>query len=81
MRSGTCDDMARRPRHVTNAISRLAAAAGLSDRALAARAAISRSQLNRIKNRRTMPRVDTAMAIARALDVPVRAVFALRGRA
>jgi DNA-binding XRE family transcriptional regulator len=72
--------MGRRRVQVTNTISRLAAAAALSDRELAARAAISRAQLNRIKNGRTLPRVDTAIAIARALGVRVRAIFVLRRR-
>jgi len=58
-----------------NRIGWFAARAGLADGALAARAKISRSQLNRIKNRRVTPRVDTAIAIARALGVPVEDLY------
>lgn len=60
-----------------NAIGRLAYVAGLSDRALARAAGLSRAHLNRIKNGSAVPRVDTAIGIAQALGVPVRTVFRL----
>lgn len=49
----------------------------LTDVELAARAKVSRAQLNRIRNGRVVPRVDTAVAIARALGCRVRDVFYL----
>jgi putative transcriptional regulator len=49
----------------------------LTDAALAARAGISRSQLNRIRNRRAVPNVATAIALARALRCRVRDLFEL----
>jgi DNA-binding XRE family transcriptional regulator len=61
-----------------NDIGRFGHVLGLSDGAIAEAAGISRAHLNRIKNGAVVPRVDTAMAIARALGVPVRAVFHLR---
>ena len=53
---------------------------GLSDDALARAAGLSRAHLNRIKNGTIVPRIDTALAIARALGVSVAAVFQLTSR-
>jgi transcriptional regulator with XRE-family HTH domain len=58
-----------------NRIGWFAARAGLADGALAVRARLSRAQLNRIKNRRAIPRIDTAIAIARALGVSVEQLY------
>lgn len=63
---------------VGNEIGRIGHALGLSDGAIARAAGLSRAHLNRIKNGSVVPRVDTAVAIARALGVPVRSVFHLR---
>lgn len=70
--------MIARYERVTNCISRLAAQADLTDAQLATRAGVSRSHLNRIKNGRATPNVDTAVAIAHVLGKPTRVVFALR---
>lgn len=69
--------MATRP-PVENDIGPLGYRLGLSDGAIARAAGLSRAHLNRIKNGAVVPRVDTAVAIARALGVPVRSVFRLR---
>ena len=61
-----------------NRISWYAARAGLGDAAVAARAGMSRAHLNRIKNGRAMPRVGTAIALARALHVRVAQLYQLR---
>lgn len=63
---------------VANRIGRLGYELGLTDVAIARSAGLSRAHFNRIKNGSVVPRVDTAIAIARVLGVPVRAVFALR---
>ena len=58
-----------------NALSRLLADRGWSDRTLAARARLDRAHVNQIKNGRSLPTVTTALAIARALGVPVATAF------
>ena len=69
--------MGRHP-GLRNEIGRLAHRLGLSDGALARAAGLSRAHLNRIKNGRVVPRVDAAIAVARALGAPARRVFRLR---
>ena len=51
-----------------NFISRFAYDLGMSDGELAKKAGITRSRLNRIKNRRISPTVRDALLIARALE-------------
>ena len=58
-----------------NALLRLLAARDWSDRRLAARAGLDRAHVNQLKNGRACPTVATALAIARALDVPVAVAF------
>jgi len=58
-----------------NALVRLLAARGWTDVELAARAGLDRAFVNQVKNGRALPRVGTALRIARALAVPVAAVF------
>jgi transcriptional regulator with XRE-family HTH domain len=58
-----------------NALVRLLGARGWTDGQLAARAGLDRTHLNQIKNGRVTPTVATALALARALDVPVATVF------
>jgi transcriptional regulator with XRE-family HTH domain len=53
----------------------LLAARGWSDVELAARAGLDRAHVNQVKNGRALPTVATALAIARALGVPVAEVF------
>lgn len=65
---------------IGNSITRLACLSQLSDTQLAARAGISRAQLNRIRNGRAVPRLCTAIAIAHALGRRVREVFFLQPR-
>lgn len=62
--------MARR-----NALLELLAARAWTDGMLARRSGVARSHLNEIKNSRIVPRVSTALRIARAFDLPVAAVF------
>lgn len=59
-----------------NRIGPLAYRLGLDDGALARTAGLSRAHLNRIKNGHVTPRVDTAIALARALGTTVRRLFA-----
>lgn len=47
----------------------------LSDSQVAERAGISRAQLNRIRNGRTIPRLDTALALACAFGCRVSDLF------
>jgi DNA-binding XRE family transcriptional regulator len=61
-----------------NRIGWFASRAGLADEVLAARAGMSRAHLNRVKNGRVVPRVGTAIAVARALDVRVSQLYELR---
>jgi DNA-binding XRE family transcriptional regulator len=61
-----------------NRIGWYAARAGLPDDALAARAGITRAHLNRLKNGHVVPRVRTAIAVARALHVSIAELFHLR---
>lgn len=58
-----------------NALVRLLGARGWTDAELAARAGLDRTHVNQIKNGRVSPTVATALALARALDVPVAVVF------
>jgi transcriptional regulator with XRE-family HTH domain len=58
-----------------NAIGRLVAARGWTDAQLARRAGIERAHVNAVKNGRVHPTVATALAIARALGVPVAVAF------
>lgn len=58
-----------------NVISRLAYEQGWSDGELAAKAGITRSRLNRIKNGRIRPSVRDALLISRALGYSLEKVF------
>jgi transcriptional regulator with XRE-family HTH domain len=58
-----------------NALGRLQAARGWTDRTLAERARLDRAHVNQVKNGRALPTVATALAIAEALGVPVATVF------
>jgi transcriptional regulator with XRE-family HTH domain len=58
-----------------NAVARLLGARGWSDQLLARRAGLDRAHVNQVKNGRALPTVATALAIARALGVPVAEAF------
>ena len=58
-----------------NALGRLCAARGWSDVDLAARAGLDRAHVNQVKNGRAVPTIATALALARALGVPVAEAF------
>ena len=58
-----------------NAILHLLAARGWTDTELARRAGLDRAHVNQLKNGRALPTVGTALAVARALGVPVGTVF------
>lgn len=58
-----------------NALVPLLAARGWTDTDLAERAGLDRAHVNQIKNGRALPTVATALALARALGLPVATVF------
>lgn len=58
-----------------NALVPLLAARGWTDAGLAERAGLDRAHVNQLKNGRALPTVATALALARALGVPVATVF------
>ena len=58
-----------------NAVARLLGGRGWTDGELAARAGLDRAHVNQVKNGRAEPTVATALAIARALRVPVAVAF------
>jgi transcriptional regulator with XRE-family HTH domain len=58
-----------------NRLAPLLAARGWTDATLAARAGLDRAHVNQLKNGRALPTVATALAVARALGVPVAAAF------
>jgi transcriptional regulator with XRE-family HTH domain len=58
-----------------NRLAPLLAARGWTDATLAARAGLDRAHVNQLKNARALPTVGTALAIARALGVPVAIAF------
>jgi len=58
-----------------NGIAPLLAARGWTDAELATRAGLDRAHVNQVKNARALPTVATALAIARALGVPVATAF------
>lgn len=58
-----------------NALSRLLVERGWNDQQLATRAGVDRAHVNQVKNGRALPTVATALAIARALGVPVALAF------
>ena len=61
-----------------NRLARLLSDRGLSDGAFAAKVGLSRSRVNSIKNRRAVPTVVEALAIATALDLRVAEIFQLQ---
>jgi transcriptional regulator with XRE-family HTH domain len=58
-----------------NDLARLLATRGWTDARLATRAGLDRAHVNQVKNGRMLPTVGTALAIARALGLPVATVF------
>jgi transcriptional regulator with XRE-family HTH domain len=60
---------------IRNALVPLLGARGWTDGELAGRAGLDRTHVNQIKNGRVSPTVATALALARALGVPVATVF------
>ena len=63
------------PRVTRNALRGSSPRAAGPTVALAARAGLDRAHVNQLKNGRALPTVATALAIARALGVPVAVVF------
>jgi transcriptional regulator with XRE-family HTH domain len=57
------------------ALGALLAARGWTDGEAARRAGLDRAHVNQLKNGRALPTVATALALARALGVPVATVF------
>lgn len=58
-----------------NALGPLCATRGWSDVDLALRSGLDRAHVNQVKNGRAIPTVATALALARALEVPVATAF------
>ena len=58
-----------------NRLPALLAARGWTDGRLAALAGLDRAHVNQVKNGRVLPTVATALALARALGVPVAVAF------
>ena len=65
------------PVRLQNSITRRLWSQGLTDEALAVRSGLSRRQIQRIRNRKAIPRVGAALAIANALGCHVSDVFHL----
>ena len=65
--------MTRHP--VRNLIGRLLVLRGWSDGDLAVRTGLSRTHVNRLRNRRVRPTLRDGLLISTALDLPVEAVF------
>jgi transcriptional regulator with XRE-family HTH domain len=63
------------PALTRNALVRLLAERSWTDVELATRAGLDRAYVNQVKNGRALPTVATALALARALGLPVAAVF------
>ena len=70
--------MPRPPPRLGNRVTVLLYRRGMTDEMLAARAGVSRAQVNRIRNGRAVPRAATAIALAAALGYRVREVFSLK---
>jgi transcriptional regulator with XRE-family HTH domain len=62
-----------------NEIGRILYARNLREHDLARRAGLTESHLNRIKNGRAIPSLETALRICAALELPVEGVFRLDG--
>ena len=62
-----------------NELGRILYVRNLREYDLARRTGLSESHLNRIKNGRVMPSLETALRICAALDLPVEGVFRLDG--
>lgn len=60
-----------------NQLGRILYARNLREHDLARRAGLTESHLNRIKNGRVIPSLETALRICAALDLPVEGVFRL----
>ncbi len=60
-----------------NDLGRVLYARNLREHDLARRTGLTESHLNRIKNGRAMPSLETALRICAALDLPVESVFHL----
>jgi transcriptional regulator with XRE-family HTH domain len=60
-----------------NDLGRILYARNLREHDVARRAGLAQSHLNRIKNRRVVPSLETALRICAALGLPVEAVFSL----
>ena len=71
--------MTARLQAIGNRLGPLSYSQKLSDAEVAERAGISRAQLNRIRNGRTIPRIDTAIALARVFGCRVGELFYLIG--
>jgi transcriptional regulator with XRE-family HTH domain len=63
-----------------NQLGRILYVRNLREHELARRAGITQSHVNRIKNGRVVPSLETALRICAALDLPVERVFGLDDR-
>lgn len=64
-----------KPTCVTNRITELRAAVGMSQAELGAQVGVTRQTINAIERAKYSPSLEVAFKIARALDVPLDAAF------
>ena len=69
-----------KPTQVTNRITELRVAAGLSQAALGDRIGVTRQTVNAIEGGKYSPSLEAAFKIARVLKVPLEDVFQYPGR-
>lgn len=65
---------------LTNNLSRLMAARGITEEELSRRTGIRQNSINPIKNGKQMPKLDTALRIAKAMRLPVTRIWSLSER-
>lgn len=65
---------------LTNQLKELMTRRGVTEMSLAERAGVTQVTVNVLRNTRRVPRLDTALRIARALKVPVEKIWSLSAR-
>lgn len=65
---------------MTNRMGELMQRRGVTEERLSALTGIRQGSINKLKNCKRIPKVDTALRIARALKVPVEKIWSLPNR-
>lgn len=65
---------------MTNRMKQVMELRGITEEGLAALSGIRQGTINRVKNGKRIPKIDTALRIARALKVPVEKIWCLSSR-